>query len=157
MIGLDRESTKFTYRVAGVALRDGEVLLHRADHDDFWGLPGGRCEMLEPSAETLAREMREEIEADVTVERLLWVVENFFEYNGVSSHELGLYYLMSLPPDSAPCLAREPFDVYEGTLKLIFQWHPIETLTNVIIKPSFLNEAIRSLTDGITHVVHHDR
>ncbi|HEX8919017.1 MAG TPA: NUDIX domain-containing protein, partial [Chloroflexota bacterium] len=51
----------FNYRVAGLCIQDGWVLLHRMNEDPFWTVPGGRCEMLEPSAEALKREMREEL------------------------------------------------------------------------------------------------
>jgi hypothetical protein len=40
----------FRVRVAGVAVHDGRVLFHRAAHDDFWALPGGRV----AAGETLA-------------------------------------------------------------------------------------------------------
>ena len=39
----------------------GRILLHRADYEDFWSLPGGRVEMLEDSREALRREMLEEL------------------------------------------------------------------------------------------------
>ena len=44
--------------------------------------------MLENSKDAIVREMQEEIGARVNVHRLLWVVENFFEYNARSFHEL---------------------------------------------------------------------
>ena len=39
---------RFNLRVAGVAIHKEQVLLHRAESDDFWALPGGRAEMMEP-------------------------------------------------------------------------------------------------------------
>ena len=44
--------------------------------------------------------MEEEIATRVEVLRLLWVVENFFEYFGERLHEISFYYLMSLPENS---------------------------------------------------------
>lgn len=32
----------FNYRVAGIWIKNGYVLLHRFVNDDFWTLPGGR-------------------------------------------------------------------------------------------------------------------
>ncbi|MDI3340142.1 MAG: NUDIX domain-containing protein [Sphaerobacter sp.] len=71
MISVDLGRAHFLYRAGGVCLQDGRVLLHRAVDDDYWSLPGGRCEILETAAEALAREMREELAVDVTVGRLL--------------------------------------------------------------------------------------
>src|ERR1700754_2554245 len=87
----------FQMRIAGLAFRDGHVLVHRATHEAFWTFPGGRAEVGETSEETLRREMVEELGVEADVERLLWSVENFFDYEGKRWHEFGLYYLMHLP------------------------------------------------------------
>src|SRR5579859_2392880 len=98
VISFDVGPARFNYRVAGVVIHDGHVLLQTIDGFDFWFLPGGRCEANECSSATLAREMREECGEAVTVERLLWVAENFFTLNGRPFHELGFYYLTTLAP-----------------------------------------------------------
>ena len=42
--------------------------------------------------------MREGLAIDVDVVRLLWFVENFFDYEGLHYHEIALYFLLRLPP-----------------------------------------------------------
>ena len=76
-ITFDKGDTRFVYRVAGVALDGDRVLIHRAEIDDFWALPGGRPSLMESADEALAREMHEELSAEVRIRRLLWVVEIF--------------------------------------------------------------------------------
>ena len=88
--------------MVGVAIHDGSVLLHRADHESFWTLPGGRVEHGETAEQTVKREMQEELETDVDVVRLLWLVENFFEYDGRRYHEIALYFLIRFPDNSLP-------------------------------------------------------
>ena len=34
---------RFNHRIAGLAFRDGHVLVHRAIHETFWTFPGGRA------------------------------------------------------------------------------------------------------------------
>lgn len=97
MITFDVGGVRFVYRTVGVAIDGGRVLLHQAEGDDFWSMPGGRVEPLEPSPDALRREMREEIGVAVRVERLLWVVENFYRHEALAYHELALFYLMSFP------------------------------------------------------------
>ena len=87
----------FQMRIAGLAFRDGHLLVHRATHERIWTIPGGRAEIGETSVDTLVREMDEELGVQVTVGRLLWSVENFFHYEGADFHEYGLYYLMEIP------------------------------------------------------------
>ena len=96
----ERAGVTFVLRVAGLALSGDRVLLHRSVLDDFWSLPGGRINIGETTESALIREMLEETDIEVGVSRLLWTAENFFEYRGVSFHELGLYYLMTLPPST---------------------------------------------------------
>ena len=156
MITFSGVSGRFSHRVVGVAVRGEEVLLHRAVTDDFWALPGGRGELLEPAEATLRREMLEELGVEVRVERLLWVVENFYTFKGTGHHELALFFLMALPPDSPQAAAREPFRGDEDGLELVFEWHPRATLDRVRLYPTFLRAALRALPDAPVHVVHTD-
>ncbi len=156
MITFDQGKAKFTYRVVGIVMDNQRVLLHRAEPDDFWSLPGGRGELLEVSQNTLKREMREELGVEIQVERLLWVVENFFEHNAQSHHELGLYFLMSFPSRSPLYTESKAFAGDEQGLKLIFKWHPLDALEDVLLYPAFLRQALTSIPEFTEHIVHTD-
>ncbi len=155
MITFDEGRVRFTNRVVGIALDRGRVLLHRTDDMNFWALPGGRAELLEPSPETLRREMLEEIEADVTVERLLWLAENFFQHEGRTCHELGFYFLMHLSSDS-PLRNQTSFLGHEGNMPVHFEWHPLDSLENVVLYPTFLRSGLKSIPANIVHIIHVD-
>lgn len=156
MITFAHENTRFTYRIVGAAIEDGRVLLHRAEGDDFWALPGGRAELLEPASATLRREMREELEIDVEVVRPLWLVENFFQHQGYDHHELGIYFLMRVPVDWAFRTTEEPFTGDENGVRLVFQWFPLDQLTSMRVYPSFLASGLGNLPLTLQHVVHVD-
>lgn len=64
MITFDRGNLRFSYRVAGVAIRDGKVLVQESLDGGFYFLPGGRAELQESAGETLRREMQEELHID---------------------------------------------------------------------------------------------
>jgi len=162
MLIIRQDSLRFVFRVAGVAVHHDRVLLHRAERDDFWSLPGGRGEMMEPSLETLRREILEETGLAVTVDRLLWVVENFFDHRDKTYHELGLYFLMTFPPDSPVWTYGETFEGQElfpdgRRLKLIYQWFPLAGLDGLTILPSFLPGGLRQLPLSTQHIVHDER
>jgi 8-oxo-dGTP pyrophosphatase MutT (NUDIX family) len=148
----------FQMRVAGLAFRDGHVLVHRASHEKFWTFPGGRAEMGERSEETLAREMVEELGVEAKVGRLLWAVENFFHYEGKDWHELGFYYLMDLPET----LAFHPSDiihrVQDGDNELEFRWVAAtrQALTELDIPPYFIADEIEHLPETTRHLVWYD-
>jgi ADP-ribose pyrophosphatase YjhB (NUDIX family) len=145
---------RFNLRVVGVCVHDGHVLLHRSDRDDFWSLPGGRGEFLEPSAETIRRELREELGCDVRVERLLWVVENFFGAGAHRFHEIGLYYQLEIL-DRADLLDKAAVQYgFEGPdLGLAFRWFPLGQVGRLRLYPTFLRDELRALPATIRHVV----
>ncbi len=41
MISFDHPKGRFSHRTVGVIIQGGRVLLHRAEDEDFWTLPGG--------------------------------------------------------------------------------------------------------------------
>ena len=136
-ISFDIGGVRFNLRACGVAVIDGRVLLHRLRHEDYWSLPGGRCRIEETSTETLAetleREIREEIGVGVKAGRLLWVVEQWFDHEGRRSHELGFYFAFR----RVQSLAGDPVPIER---KLEYAWFPVDRLPTV--KPSFLVEAL---------------
>lgn len=156
MITFTQHDVRFTLRIAGVLVDNGRVLLHRAEGDEFWALPGGRGELQEPAVETLRREMREELDVDVEVVRLLWVVENFFLNSGWHHHELGMYFLMRAPADWLLRHTNGPFLGQEGQVTLVFQWFPLDRLETMRVYPSFLSTSLMSLPPAPQHVVHID-
>lgn len=76
----------------------------------------------------LAREMREELGCEVTIGPLLWVIDNFFRHRSVDHHELGLYFVITLP-EGCPQMSGEPWTASEldGTL-MHFAWHAAAVL-----------------------------
>jgi 8-oxo-dGTP pyrophosphatase MutT (NUDIX family) len=147
----------FQMRIAGLAFRDGHVLVHRAVHEPFWTFPGGRAEMGETSEETLAREMMEELGVTAEVGRLLWVVENFFHYEGHDCHELGFYYLMELP-ESFPFHPSDIVHRVQDGSELEFKWVPATaaSLRALDIPPYFIAEEIEALPESPRHVIWRD-
>ncbi|OZM57589.1 NUDIX hydrolase [Lottiidibacillus patelloidae] len=139
----------FNYRVAGILMKDDHVLLHRAATDTIWSLPGGRVEMGEEAAISLQREFREELDIETTIDRLVWVAENFFEYAEQDIHEVGFYYILT--SNELP-FRQDPFYGVEGE-RLVFKWTPIKELRNVALYPEFLRTSIAEMPIHTEHLV----
>lgn len=154
MIRIDRKPQLFSFRVAGLIFHDGYILAQRGAKDDYWALPGGRAEIGESSEETILREMREELDRPVRIERLLWTVENFFSYEGYAAHELGFYYLLSL---------EEPFPFHETDIvhraedgvEVEFRWLRATpaALAGHRLKPRFIADRIETLPAVGEHLI----
>lgn len=99
MISFDVGAHRFQFRAALVIVRDGHVLLHQIEGQNFWCLPGGRVEPGERAAHTVVREMREEVGSEIQVGKMLWSVENFFRDGERPHHEIGLYFTRCLNPN----------------------------------------------------------
>jgi 8-oxo-dGTP pyrophosphatase MutT (NUDIX family) len=154
MICFDVEGTRFNYRVAGIALRENQVLINRFEGQDFWFLPGGRVEMGETSRVGLQREMQEELQEDVQVGRLLWIVESFFGSGEEKNyHELGLYYVMDFASESPVYRAKEPILARDEQTRVTFQWCSLTELEKITLYPSFLVQGLRNVPEQTVHVL----
>lgn len=73
-----KKSMKRIEVVAAVIVRDGEVLATRRGYGEWqgwWEFPGGKMEAGESPQDALRREIREELDAEIEVGRLLETVE----------------------------------------------------------------------------------
>jgi 8-oxo-dGTP diphosphatase len=112
--------------VAALAIRDGAVLVTQRREDQplplYWELPGGKVELGEAPAAALARELREELDVDVTVGRIWDVMHHAYpDYEVVM-----LVYRCELAPDAAP-RCREVRDV---------RWVPVAQLRELELLPA---------------------
>ena len=157
MISYTSGAARFNFRAAGIALRQRHVLVHRAQWDSHWSLPGGRVEMGEQSALALGREVEEELGVAGDVGALRFIMENFFSYNGTRFHELGFYYALGLPErfpfrdDGAIC-----HTCTDGQAELEFKWVPAEaqTLEAIGFQPARLRGRLLDPLGDPVHIVH---
>ncbi len=149
----------FNHRAAGIALRDGHVLICREDDDPYTLLPGGRIEFGEDSRTSITREIEEEMKAPGEVGRLLFTAENFFERDGRQFHELGVYYEIT-PPAAVPFVTGEPALVTEDEGHVLsFFWAAIagEDFVRFNLLPHWLRTRLDDLPDSPQHLVVDER
>jgi ADP-ribose pyrophosphatase YjhB (NUDIX family) len=139
-----------------IVVRGDEVLLHRAEGDDFWALPGGRVESGEEASTAVVRELQEELGLVVQPGRLVLLVENFFVYGGLKHHEVGMYFRVDAQAGSRVLTQPGPYRGVEGARELVFDWFPRSALKGVDLRPSFLVQALAAQDLAFTHVVQRD-
>ena len=152
------EDWVFSYRVAGICVRDGRVLLQTTTGEDkSFAFPGGHVAFGETNAETLIREFKEEIGADIAVGPLKWVAEVFFPWGDKPCHQICLYYLVELRgelPEGDVFLGREQLEGRKFDLE--FHWVPIGEAANLEIYPTNARELLGKLNDGVQHFVYQE-
>lgn len=157
MVAFEKDQARFNYRVAGVAIQNGRVLLDQNSRNTYWVLPGGHPEMMEPMADALQREIREEAGVDARVVRLLWIMENFFHKNK-EIHELSFYFLMEIDPSAKIMKSDGPFYGVEGRHQLTFRWFPLDELSlrGLPLMPGSLPGLLMGIPASPQHIVFHD-
>ena len=146
----------FSYRVAGIAVRNGKVLLQKPTNEDFYAFPGGHVEFGETNEETLIREYKEEIGADIKVGELRWVAEAFFPWGENPCHQICLYYAIEITDEDIPkdgmFMAKEHIEGRNFDLE--FHWIPTEKLDEIEVYPEKAKKLILSLDEGVKHFVY---
>ena len=153
MTSFDLEGGRLNYRIVGVAIHDQKILIHQELGEEFWTLPGGRCEILETARDTLARETVEELGVECEVGDLLWVVENFFDREGKKWHEIAFYFRITFPSSDPVWDHAVPFKGVEKGTDLTFRWVPLSELRDWNLVPEFLKDALTDLPTSIQHRV----
>lgn len=156
MLSFQTGGYQFHLRAAAVVIHDGAVLLHRAEADDFWALPGGRVEAGEDAASAVAREMAEEVSETVECQELLLVVENFFSHQGRRHHEVGLYFKAELPFGSRLLDKTRSHSGTEPGYSLEYRWFELAGLGGIDIRPRLLQACLSSDLKALKHVVQKD-
>ena len=152
------EDFVFSYRIQGVLIREGKALLQRSGED--YALIGGHVAAMETTRETLVREFKEEIHADIAVDRLLAVGEVFFPWGEKRCHQIGLYYEVHLLDES-----QIPLDgVFHGydelggkRVDLDFCWVPLSELEHIALYPPQMVPHILSGSKEILHFVYKEQ
>ena len=75
--------------VAAIISADGKVLATQrgyGEHKDKWEFPGGKMEAGETPEEALRREIREELAADISVDRFVCTVEHDYPSFHLTMH-----------------------------------------------------------------------
>jgi len=147
-------SGRFNYRVAGVIVHDGRVLVMSDERLPYYYLPGGRVRLHESSQEALEREVAEELGVPLAVGDLLWVHENFFveAVTRERYHEVCFYYQLRLFGE-IPWAGVDEFSREEGTLTHHFRWMALGDLNAHTVFPTFLADRLGAPGDGPVHVV----
>ena len=156
---LKTDAFVFSYRVAGILIRDNNILLQKPLDEDGYALPGGHVSFGEISEKALIREFREEIGAEIKVKQLLLIGENFFPWDDKLCQQICLYYLVSLC-DLPQIPLEGSFMAYDEILNeridLEFFWLPLSRLNRIKLYPLNIVEHLVALPDHVKHFIYRE-
>lgn len=154
-ISFKTEQGHFNYRVAGLIIHNGHILIMKDEASPYYYIPGGRVSLHESAEEAIKREIKEELRIDVRINRMLWLAESFFveETNGETFHEIAFYFLLDLV-DTSIFERSNPFVLKEnGEQRLRFYWRLLTELKDLYMYPLFLKERILNLPEALEHII----
>lgn len=155
-IEIKTDKKKFKYRVNGIVIKDNKILTIKMKNNISYCLPGGHVELGEDSKTAVIREMLEELDTNVTIQKELAVVENFYtDKNSLLTHEISFYYIVN--PDNFSNISLEGYSKYEndkGEIKQHnFVWLPINTLREFDFRPTFIKEKLINNNYEFEHII----
>ncbi len=154
MVMFSNGEITFMYRVGGIAVHDGRLLVEHNVRHGFCFVPGGRVEYGEHAVQALSRELDEEFGGDVRIGRLVVVSDNLFELDGIRYQEAGLYFLMEFDPGHYIIGREGKFEAEEPNL--VYQWLSLNELGEVELYPRFLRDLVRNIPQTPKYVIQSD-
>ena len=126
---------------------NGRLLLqefwHEHDHYHFYRPPGGGIEHGELAIDAARREMREELDLDISDLQFLTVLENIFEYGGEIKHEI--IFLFRVEVRDERLIHTPEVRILDSSSAFRAVWHPIDELIEgkVVVYPAALQARLR--------------
>lgn len=147
----------FSYRVAGICIEDGKILLQKPTNDDGYAFPGGHVAFGETNEETLKREFTEETGIEISVGELKWVGEIFFDWGERRCHQICLYYEVkaeSALPDADKFTGKEHLEGRNFDIE--FYLVPLEKIDGINLYPTNAKELLKDYGGGVKHFIYRE-
>lgn len=136
----------FNHRVAAVIVHNNKLLAQKNINDNSYYLVGGRVRFGESSKDALVREIKEELGVTLTDFKPLWINECFFDDDGKSYHEIGIYYRVNIEK-SGFLHYEKTFEMQEPNRTNCYEWLSIDKLESVTLYPQFIKNEIKDMNN----------
>ena len=141
-ITIDVDDYKLNVRAAGVMIHNGKILVHRNVNSDHYALIGGRVEIGESSANTIKREIKEELGKDIEITGYISTIENFFEMKGSKYHEIMFVHKIEFTNEEDKKI-EYIMKNQEGKDYLEYEWIELEKLDELPLLPEIIKEVLK--------------
>lgn len=147
----------FRYRVSGIVIEDGKTLLATNNMTSYYYTLSGSVNLGENSEDAAVRVMREKLDGDYSVERLLTIVENFFDYEFNETRyefqEVTFYFLMKSQAKTELHLNNK----IGGGRTESFCWVPLSGFSANDVRPEVGKKIILDLPEQVETIINDER
>ena len=141
-ITIDVGDYKLNVRAAGVMIHNGKILVHRNINSDHYALIGGRVEIGESSADTIKRELKEELGKDIEITGYISTIENFFEMKGSKYHEIMFVHKIEFTDEEDKKIEYTMKNV-EGKDYLQYEWIDLDSIDEYPLLPIAIKDILK--------------
>lgn len=141
-ITIDVDNYKLNIRAAGVMIHNGKILTHKDTNSNHYALIGGRVKIGENSADTIKREIKEELGKNIEITEYVSTIENFFEIKGLKYHEIMFVYKIEFTNEDDKKIEYSMKNI-EGEDSLQYEWIDINKINEYPLLPRAVKEIIK--------------
>lgn len=153
-ITIDVDNYKLNLRAAGVMIHNGKILVHRNVNSDHYALIGGRVEIGESSANTIKREIKEELGKDIEITGYISTIENFFEMKGSKYHEILFVHKIEFTNEEDKKIEYVMKNI-EGKDYLQYEWIELNRIDEYSLLPIAVKDILKE-NKFPTHKINND-
>ncbi|MBS4461374.1 NUDIX domain-containing protein [Aerococcaceae bacterium zg-B36] len=133
---------RYGVRVTALIMKENKLLCYKVAGQHH--LVGGAINVGEASYDAVIREVREELGLDCSVQDLMFVVENRFDFEGELHHMIEFHYKVAILGEAPKhLLDGEPYEC---------EWVSFENISNIDLRPKFLKEELPKWNGGVRHI-----
>ena len=141
-ITIDVDEYKLNVRAAGLMIHNGKILVHRNVNSDHYALIGGRVEIGENSADTVQREIKEELGKDIEITGYISTIENFFEMEGSKYHEIMFVHKIEFTNEEDKKIEYTMKNI-EGKDYLQYEWIDLDKIDEYPLLPKAIKDVLK--------------
>ena len=141
-ITINVDNYKLNVRAAGIMIHNGKILVHKNINSDDYALIGGRVEIGESSANTIKREIKEELGKDVEIIGYISTIENFFEMKGSKYHEIMFVHKIEFANEEDKKIEYTMKNI-EGKDYLQYEWLEMDKIDEYPLLPRAVKDILK--------------
>lgn len=141
-ITIDVEDYKLNIRAAGVMIHNGKILAHKNGKSGHYALIGGRVEIGENSADTIKREIKEELGKKIEITGYISTIENFFEAKGSKYHEIMFVHKIEFVNEEDKKIEYTMKNI-EGKDYLQYEWLDLKKIDEYPLLPKAIKSVLK--------------
>lgn len=147
-------SNRFNCRANGICIKDNKIFLSKLKNDKYWTFVGGKVEFGESTDSAILREYEEEVGVRLQIDRMIALIENFFDLQDCSWHQYIFFY--QLRDDN------NALEFFEGEREIkdnkdgIYRWFDLAEIHNVPIKPDCSRAILDNISQSIQHYINRE-